>query len=128
MPEPLAEPRMDELLEQFLIEADELVDQATDDLLALESNPFDKARLDGAFRAFHTLKGSAGIVEFEAMSEALHSLEERLSGARAKSAAIPSILIEQCLTGLDLIRRWLDQMKRTGVVPPGAAAEAAALV
>ena len=59
---------MNEFLEQFLIEARELVEQATGDLLAVEERPGDKDRLDGAFRAFHTLKGAAGIVDFAAMA------------------------------------------------------------
>ena len=59
---------MNEFIEQFLIESRELVEQATDDLLALEKTPDDKARLDSAFRAFHTLKGGAGIVDFAAMA------------------------------------------------------------
>ena len=54
---------MNEFLEQFLVECRELIDQATADLLALEENPGDGEKLDGAFRAFHTLKGSAGIVD-----------------------------------------------------------------
>ena len=55
---------MNEFVEQFLLESRELVEQATADLLAVEENPGDSERLDGAFRAFHTLKGSAGIVDF----------------------------------------------------------------
>ncbi len=53
------------------------------DLLALEKAPTDAERLDGAFRAFHTLKGGAGIVEFAAMQEALHRAEDVLA-ARAR--------------------------------------------
>jgi two-component system, chemotaxis family, sensor kinase CheA len=47
---------MNEFVEQFLLESRELVAQATDDLMALEDTPGDRERLDGAFRAFHTLK------------------------------------------------------------------------
>ena len=72
-------PRMNEFLEQFLIECRELVEQATDDLLALEETPDDRERLDSAFRAFHTLKGAAGIVEFAAMGRALHAAEDVLA-------------------------------------------------
>jgi two-component system chemotaxis sensor kinase CheA len=64
---------VNEFLEQFLIEGCELVEQATEDLLALEEAPGDRARLDSAFRGFHTLKGVAGIVEFAAMSRVLHA-------------------------------------------------------
>ena len=59
---------MNEFVEQFLIEGRELVAQGNDDLLALEERPDDRERLDSAFRAFHTLKGAAGIVDFVAMA------------------------------------------------------------
>jgi two-component system chemotaxis sensor kinase CheA len=47
--------------EQFLIEGRELVEQAVNDLLALETHPGEAAHLDGVFRAVHTLKGAAGM-------------------------------------------------------------------
>ena len=50
------------------IEARELIRQATDDLIALERAGASPERIDGVFRAFHTLKGSAGVVELPAMS------------------------------------------------------------
>ena len=78
---------MNEFVEQFLIEGRELVAQGNDDLLALEERPDDRERLDGAFRAFHTLKGAAGIVDFVAMSRALHAAEDVLSAVRSNSAA-----------------------------------------
>ena len=70
---------MNEFVEQFLLESRELVAQATDDLMALEEKPGDRERLDSAFRAFHTLKGAAGIVEFAAMSRTLHAAEDILA-------------------------------------------------
>ena len=69
---------MNEFVEQFLIEGRELVAQGNDDLLALEERPDDRERLDSAFRAFHTLKGAAGIVDFAAMGRALHAAEDAL--------------------------------------------------
>ena len=57
---------MDELLEQFLIERRELVQQAADDLIALETEPGARALIDGAFRAIHTLKGSTALFDFGA--------------------------------------------------------------
>ncbi len=67
---------MDELLEQFLIEGRELVQVAGDDLLALERDPGDAARIDSAFRAVHTLKGSAGLFAFAPMTRTLHAAED----------------------------------------------------
>ena len=58
---------MTALQEQFVAEARELVHQATDDLIAAERDGFSPERIDRVFRAFHTLKGSAGVVDLPAM-------------------------------------------------------------
>lgn len=117
---------MSELLEQFLVEARELVDQATADLLALEQNPRDRDRLNGAFRAFHTLKGSAGIVEFPAMVRALHAAEDALAGLRSGGRDPGPKLFSDCLACLDQVGRWLDHVEAHGELPPGLEAEASA--
>lgn len=119
---------MNEFLEQFLVECRELVEQATDDLLALEENPREADRLDGAFRGFHTLKGAAGIVDFTAMARALHAAEDVLSAARAGEAAVTPALIGDCLTALDQVAQWLDEIQATGELPAGADAQAEAVV
>ncbi len=115
---------MNEFIEQFILESRELVEQATDDLLALEEQPADAARLDGAFRAFHTLKGGAGIVDFAAMGRALHVAEDVLSAVRSGAAQVTPTLISDCLTCLDQVVQWLDAMEVTGE-PPGDADVAA---
>lgn len=119
---------MNEFVEQFLLESRELVEQATADLLAIEENPGDADRLDGAFRAFHTLKGSAGIVDFSAMAQAAHVAEDVLAAVRSGKAAISREMISNCLSCLDLILQWLDAMQVDGEIPPRANAEADAMV
>jgi two-component system chemotaxis sensor kinase CheA len=119
---------MNEFVEQFLIECRELVDQAIDDLLALEERPTDRERLDGAFRAFHTLKGSAGIVDFAAMERSLHAGEDVLSGIRAGHGPVTPALISDCLTCLDQVTQWLDAMQDAGEIPPSAEVQAEAIV
>ncbi|HLG84611.1 MAG TPA: chemotaxis protein CheA [Bradyrhizobium sp.] len=111
---------MNEFVEQFLLESRELVAQATDDLMALEDRPADKERLDGVFRAFHTLKGAAGIVEFAAMSRTLHAAEDILSALRASRQPISSNVLGECLACLDLTSRWLDAMQASGETPSAA--------
>ncbi len=108
---------MNEFLEQFLIECREQVVQATDDLLALEKNTLDKERLDSAFRAFHTLKGGAGIVDFHAMAHAVHAAEDLLAEVRADKRSISTAVIEACLTLIDQIVDWLDTIEATGELP-----------
>lgn len=115
---------MNEFVEQFLLESRDLVAQATDDLLALEENPGDRDRLDGAFRAFHTLKGAAGIVDFAAMARTLHAAEDILATLRSSNAAIAPNILNECLTCLDLTSRWLDAMEAGGEAPASAEAEA----
>jgi two-component system chemotaxis sensor kinase CheA len=117
---------MDELLGQFVIESRELVDRAVDDLLALEKAPNDEKRFEDVFRAFHTLKGSAGIVEFGAMQTALHVAESALAAARAESRPVSAAEIGNCLHCLDQVVEWLDVIASAGVIP--ADADAAEIV
>src|SRR5690242_17804333 len=113
---------MNEFLEQFLLESRELVEQATADLLAMEKSPADKDRLDGAFRAFHTLKGGAGIVDFEVMARAMHAAEEALSDARSGKRSITPVLIGDCLAALDQVVQWMDAVEGRGdLLKPGEA-------
>lgn len=117
---------MNEFLEQFLIEARELVTQATDDLLALETRPEDQDQLDSAFRAFHTLKGAAGIIEFPPMVRALHAAEDLLSRARSGDIRLDPARIGDCLTALDQVDQWLSSIESEGEPPPSSLAEAQA--
>jgi len=109
---------MNEFLQQFLIESRELIEQATDGLLILERSPHDAERLDAVFRAFHTLKGGAGIVDFAAMERAVHAAEGVLSQARSGSRALTPALVGDCLACLDQVLQWLDTMEQTGELPP----------
>src|SRR6202012_3429300 len=119
---------MNEFVEQFLLESRELVEQANADLLAIEENPGDADRLDSAFRAFHTLKGSAAIVDFAAMGRAAHAAEDVLASVRAGRAVVSRNLVSHCLSCLDLILQWLDAMQIDGALPPMAEMEADAMI
>ncbi len=111
---------MDELIDQFLIEGCELVQQASDDLLALERNPADAGRIDSAFRAVHTLKGSVGLFDFAPMGEMLHNAEDLLGAVRdgrlAATKAIVGVLLD-CIGASDA---WIDSIGRTGALPSDA--------
>src|SRR6202012_1408651 len=110
----------------FLLEARELAEQATSELLALERAPDNREHLDSAFRAFHTLKGGAGIVDFVAMSRAVHAAEDALSAVRAGDRSISVDLIGDCLFCIDQTIQWLDEIEATGDLPtaPDRAADA----
>jgi len=113
---------VNEFLQQFVIESRELAQAASDGLLALEQSPRDAERLDEVFRAFHTLKGSAAIVEFPGMETAMHAAEEILTEARAGRQPLNSAGIGQCLSRLDQVATWLDAIERSGRIPQDAGA------
>jgi two-component system, chemotaxis family, sensor kinase CheA len=115
---------MNEFLEQFVVEARELIEQVTADLLALERDPGDRASLDGSFRAFHTLKGGAGIVDFAAMGRAMHAAADVLSMVRKGDRPVSTRLIGDCLACLDQVVQWLDSIEESGDLPSGADAAA----
>jgi two-component system chemotaxis sensor kinase CheA len=119
---------MDEFVEQFLLESRELVEQGTSALAALEKDGNNERDIDSLFRAVHTLKGAAGIVDFDAMGTALHAVEGLLSELRAKSKRPPLSFVADCYACLDQVTRWLDEMQTTGAPPPNADAAADGIV
>ncbi len=119
---------MNDLLEQFLIECRELVEAATQDLLALEATPHDKERIDSAFRGFHTLKGAAGIVEFPAMGQVMHAAEDVLASVRGGERPVSAELIGECLSCLDQVVQWLDEIEAGGTIPAAPDAAVASLI
>lgn len=119
---------MNEFIEQFLIEARELVEQGTADLLAAEQHPDDAEAVAGAFRAFHTLKGAAGIIDFAAMARALHAAEDALSAVRSGARPLDRDLTGRCLSCLDQVVAWLDLIAQSGEPPADAEAAADSLV
>lgn len=111
---------MDELLTQFLIEAPELVQQGSDALLALERTPNDRALMDDAFRAMHTLKGSVGLFDLPAMATTLHSAEDLLGAVRSGVRAADRPTIDSLLAVLTQTERWLRAIEDGGGLPEDA--------
>ncbi|MDY6983673.1 MAG: Hpt domain-containing protein, partial [Pseudomonadota bacterium] len=114
---------MNEFIEQFLLEARDYVEQAMRALHTLEHAPRDAQAFDELFRAFHTLKGSAGIVEFSAMERLLHAGEDALGEVRKAGLAVSPELNVACVACLDQTLRWLDAMEHTGLPPADADAQ-----
>ena len=102
---------MSALQEQFVTEARELIRQATDDLIALERDGASPERIDRVFRAFHTLKGSAGVVELPAMSVMLHAAEDLLASVRQGTLDSGPDIIDATLACLDQVSRWVDDFE-----------------
>jgi two-component system, chemotaxis family, sensor kinase CheA len=118
---------MNPLQEQFITEARELVAQATDDLIAMEREGPASERIDRIFRAFHTLKGSAGLVDLPAMSLTLHAAEDLLAAIHAGRLAATSAVVDQALECLDQVSHWVDDFEAQGSLPPRAGEDARAM-
>ena len=117
---------MSALEEQFVTEARELIRQATDNLIALERDGAPE-RIDSVFRAFHTLKGSAGVVELPAMSIMLHAAEDLLDSVRHGTLGISAEIIDAALVCLDQVSRWVDNFEAVGALPSRASEDGRAM-
>jgi two-component system chemotaxis sensor kinase CheA len=115
------------LHEQFITEARELIHQATDDLIALDRAGPTPERIDRVFRAFHTLKGSAGIVDLPAMSMTLHAAEDVLAAIHAGRITVDVDVIDQGLACLDQVSKWVDEFEGHEALPLHAAEDARVL-
>lgn len=118
---------MDELLAQFVIEARELTQQAAEDLLAMEREPGNRERLESAFRAVHTLKGSVGLFDLAPMQSVLHSAEDALGKAINDGSEFDPDRLDPLLTIIEWIDQCVLNLERSGTLPSGATAAAVAL-
>lgn len=111
---------MNSLQEQFVDEARELIRQATDDLIAAEREGVSAEKVDRVFRAFHTLKGSAGVVDLPAMGLALHAAEDLLAAVASGQAKSSPAVIDKMLACLDQVSAWVDHFELHQVQAPRA--------
>ena len=105
---------MDKFRETFREEAEELLSQLEAVLLELETQPGDSELVNAAFRAVHTIKGSAGMFGFEKAGRFTHDLENLLDACRSGVRAVDSRVIDLCLRARDKIRSMLTEIDNSG--------------
>ena len=103
----------DVLLPQFILEGRELAEHAAAALLALEGDDV-PAAVDAALRAFHTLKGSAGLFDLAELGALMHGAEARLEDVRAAGVAPAPELVTALLEAVAETERWLDSIEISG--------------
>ncbi len=99
-----------ELRQDFLVEAGELVQRLGGQLVALESAPGDSELLNAVFRAFHTVKGGAGFLALEPMVELCHHAEELLNEARNHTVVLAAAQMDALLEALDLLTAMMGAL------------------
>ena len=108
---------MTTLHEQFITESRELIQQATEDLIALEKEDVGFEHIDRIYRAFHTLKGSAGVVDMPAMALSLHAAEDLLSAIHDGRLTANAAIVDQALACLDQVSGWIDALEMRQTLP-----------
>ncbi|MCH9813755.1 MAG: response regulator [Epsilonproteobacteria bacterium] len=105
---------LQEILEDFLIEAFELIEQMDQDLVELESNPEDLELLNGIFRVAHTVKGSSSFLNFDILTELTHHMEDVLNKARKDELKITPDIMDVILESVDMMKGLLESIKENG--------------
>jgi two-component system chemotaxis sensor kinase CheA len=109
----------DELLQDFLIEAGEILEQLNEQLVELENRPNDSELLNAVFRGFHTIKGGAGFLAIDAMVAICHRTEDIFNMLRNDELQINNHLMDTILPVLDVLNAQFDAL-RSGDAPQPA--------
>lgn len=109
---------MDELMDQFVVEARERLQAAFDDLLVLEVEPENAERVNGVFRAIHTLKGSVALFDLPVLHSVLHRAENNLEAVRSGVRILDGKQIDDIIVVLEWVSTCIDEFERDGTVGP----------
>ena len=105
---------MQEIMEDFLIEAFEMVEQLDQDLVELENNPEDLELLNRIFRVAHTIKGSSSFLNFDILTSLTHNMEDVLNKARRAELKITPDIMDVVLQSVDLMKALLNAIRDNG--------------
>ncbi len=101
----------DEILQDFLVEAGEILDQLGEQLVELERRPTDKDLLNAVFRGFHTIKGGAGFINLTALVEVCHRAEDVFNVLRQGERQVDAELMDVILQVLDIVNQHFSSIK-----------------
>ncbi len=105
---------MQEIMEDFLIEAFEMIEQLDQDLVELENNPEDLELLNRIFRVAHTIKGSSSFLNFGVLTRLTHHMEDVLNKARHGELKLTPDIMDVVLESIDLMKALLSAIRDTG--------------
>ena len=116
---------MNPLLAQFIPEARDLLDRASNGVLALEREHGAREVVDDVFRAVHTLKGSSGLFDITPLTRLVHAAEDLLDEVRGGDLELNSDIVDSLLNSLDLVGRWISALESEERLPGDAEATGA---
>jgi two-component system chemotaxis sensor kinase CheA len=105
---------LDDIVEEFLVESHENLDQLDTDLVALEQEPNSRERLSSIFRTIHTIKGTSGFLAFNRLEEVTHVGENMLSRLRDGELELTPARTSVLLQMVDTVRSLLTSIESSG--------------
>ncbi|CAI8839144.1 two-component system, chemotaxis family, sensor kinase CheA [Pseudomonas sp. IT-P12] len=101
----------EEILQDFLVEAGEILEQLSEQLVELESRPDDADLLNAIFRGFHTVKGGAGFLQLNELVECCHIAENVFDILRKGERRVDSELMDVVLEALDSVNSMFGEVR-----------------
>ena len=117
----------EEILQDFLVEAGEILEQLSEQLVELESRPDDMNLLNAIFRGFHTVKGGAGFLQLNELVECCHIAENVFDILRKGSRRVDSELMDVVLEALDAVNGMFTEVRERVELTPATPQLLAAL-
>ncbi|MEK6791535.1 MAG: chemotaxis protein CheA [Deltaproteobacteria bacterium] len=102
---------MDDIINDFIVEAAETLDGLDRKFLALEKSPRDSTLLNDIFRSMHTIKGAAGFLGFQQMVEVSHAAEDVLNRLRKGEMLADAAIMDALLHSVDMVKLLLRNIK-----------------
>ncbi|SQH77524.1 Chemotaxis protein CheA [Shewanella benthica] len=99
----------EEILQDFLIEAGEILELLSEQLVTLENHPEDSELLNAIFRGFHTVKGGAGFLSLSPMVDICHEAENTFDLLRTGKLEVSAELMDIILQAVDAINAMFAQ-------------------
>ncbi|KAI2694485.1 chemotaxis protein CheA [Pseudomonas sp. TNT3] len=101
----------EEILQDFLVEAGEILELLSEQLVELESRPDDADLLNAIFRGFHTVKGGAGFLQLNELVECCHIAENVFDILRKGERRVDSELMDVVLEALDAVNGMFTEVR-----------------
>ncbi len=108
----------DEILQDFLVEAGEILEQLSEQLVELEQRPNDMDLLNAVFRGFHTVKGGAGFINASALVEVCHRAEDVFNTLRQGQREVDAGLMDVVLRVVDIVNAMMDDVRNGAALTP----------
>lgn len=110
----------EEILQDFLVEAGEILEQLSEQLVELESRPDDADLLNAIFRGFHTVKGGAGFLQLNELVECCHIAENVFDILRKGERRVDAELMDVVLEALDTVNSMFGQVRERSAITPAS--------